>query len=180
MGETFKLKERLERQQLYGKWIKGHGIDIGCGRLTTGADLIHPDAIAHDKDDCDATTMCNYGDNRFDYVYSSHVIEHLDDPKQAIANWVRICRPKGFVIIYAPHRDLYEGRTTLPSQFNPDHRYFIHPTKSEPPCTYSFIDLLNVPNADLMFFEVANDGWSKEPSKHAGGEYSVLGVIQKH
>ncbi len=60
MAETFKAHERRKASGFYEKYIKGQGIDIGCGRIDTfdGIDTISmTDCVHHDKDDCDATTM---------------------------------------------------------------------------------------------------------------------------
>jgi len=101
MAETRKAHKRRVKEGFYRKYINGQGIDIGCGRIDThdGADTISlTDCIHHDKDMCDATTMETFQDNQFDYVYASHVLEHLDNPVTAIQNWERICRPGGWII----------------------------------------------------------------------------------
>ncbi len=42
-------------------------------------------------------------DNEYDMVYTSHVLEHLDDPKKAIEEIWRITKSDGKVIIKVPH-----------------------------------------------------------------------------
>jgi ubiquinone/menaquinone biosynthesis C-methylase UbiE len=103
MGETRKTKQRWIRDGLYDKYIKGKtGVDIGVGRFDTqdGADTINPDFFQHDKNDCDATTLEIFPDNSQDVVWSSHCLEHLDDPLTAIANMIRICKSRGIVAIF--------------------------------------------------------------------------------
>ena len=39
----------------------------------------------------------------FDFVFSSHVIEHFADPIRALYEWVRVARR--YVVVIAPHRD---------------------------------------------------------------------------
>jgi SAM-dependent methyltransferase len=39
----------------------------------------------------------------FDFVFSSHVIEHFPDPIRALYEWVRVARH--YVVVIAPHRD---------------------------------------------------------------------------
>lgn len=41
--------------------------------------------------------------NEFDEVYSSHTIEHLDNPIKAVKEFVRITKPRGKIIIRVPH-----------------------------------------------------------------------------
>lgn len=182
MAETQKLKARWIRDGLYDQIIKGYGIDIGCGRIDAhdGADPIAlENCVHHDKDVCDAHTMSVFEDNTFDYVYASHVIEHLKDPRKAVKSWVRICKPGGRIIIYAPHRDLYEGKKTLPSAWNADHKYFFLPDKAEMPCTLSLADVLKDCGATVDWIKECKEGWSKEEGQHATGEYSIEAVLTK-
>jgi SAM-dependent methyltransferase len=44
-----------------------------------------------------------FGDNSYDFVFSSHVIEHFPDPLKALHDWVRVARR--YVVVIAPHRD---------------------------------------------------------------------------
>jgi SAM-dependent methyltransferase len=42
---------------------------------------------------------------RYDFVLSSHMIEHTANPLRALAGWGRLLRPGGALILVAPHRD---------------------------------------------------------------------------
>jgi SAM-dependent methyltransferase len=44
-----------------------------------------------------------FGDDSYDFVFSSHVIEHFPDPLKALHEWVRVARR--YVVVIAPHRD---------------------------------------------------------------------------
>jgi SAM-dependent methyltransferase len=44
-----------------------------------------------------------FADNSYDFVFSSHVIEHFPDPIKALQEWVRVARR--YVVVIAPHRD---------------------------------------------------------------------------
>jgi SAM-dependent methyltransferase len=44
-----------------------------------------------------------FDDNSYDFVFSSHVIEHFPDPLKALHEWVRVARR--YVVVIAPHRD---------------------------------------------------------------------------
>lgn len=185
MAETSKAKPRLIANGFYDKHIVGKKvIDVGVGRLDTfdGADPICEWAEMHDKDICDATTMEAYEDESFDTVYSSHILEHLSDPITAIKNWLRICKKGGVVFISVPHRDLYERKKTLPSKWNEDHKYFYLPDRSEPPCTFSLIDVVNETMEDNTFCEICTIDTSTnhdEPEEHANGEFSIEVIIYK-
>jgi SAM-dependent methyltransferase len=187
MAETTKAKERRLKEGFYQIYIIGKSvIDVGVGRLDThdGADPICDHAEMHDKDICDATTMEAYQDESFDTVYASHILEHLTDPITAIKNWLRICKKGGHVIISIPHRDLYERKKELPSKWNADHKYFFLPGRSEPPCTFSFTDILAeaigmdwdyLTKVNIIDTSTNND----KPDEHANGEFSIEAIIFK-
>jgi SAM-dependent methyltransferase len=185
MAETSKAKPRLIKSGFYAKHIEGKSvIDVGVGRLDTfdGADPICDHAEMHDKDICDATTMEAYKDNSFDTVYASHILEHLTDPITAIKNWYRICKPNGIVFISIPHRDLYERKKELPSKWNADHKYFYLPYQSEPPCTFSFNDvvLAAVGTGVKYYINLINTCTNTDkPDEHANGEFSIECIIHK-
>lgn len=189
MGETRKTKARWIRDGLYETYISGKtGVDIGVGRFDTsdGEDTINRDFFQHDKDDCDATTLEIFADNSQDVVWSSHCLEHLDDPLTAIANMLRICKPGGIVAIFVPHRELYEDSDKLPSRWNLDHRTMWLPDSYEPPNTFSLKHTVRDAikrsgiEAKILWIKVCYEGWAKpDVETHATGEYQIECVIQK-
>lgn len=58
-----------------------------------------------------------FKNNIWDFVISSHVIEHFYDPVKTVEEWLRVVKPGGFVFIIAPHKertfDRDRPRTTL-------------------------------------------------------------------
>lgn len=46
-----------------------------------------------------------FRDEAWDFVISSHVIEHFYDPITAIKEWFRVIRPSGYVFMVVPHKD---------------------------------------------------------------------------
>lgn len=114
--ETRKNDRRREGTNEYSVLFTGQGIDIGCG----------PCPVTHtcdrwDKAQGDATYMKGVEDESYDWVHSSHCLEHLDSPLSAIHNWWRILRPEGHLILTVPCFFLYEHKT-MPSQYNSDHK----------------------------------------------------------
>jgi predicted SAM-dependent methyltransferase len=65
-----------------------------------------------------------FGSASQDALFVSHTLEHIDDYRGSIADWFRVLRVGGFLIIAAPHQFLYERSLSLPSRFNADHRRF--------------------------------------------------------
>ena len=45
-----------------------------------------------------------YPDDHFDLVFSNEVIEHVDDDRRTMAEIVRVTRPGGHIVIFAPNR----------------------------------------------------------------------------
>lgn len=126
--ETKKLYEYRKAHD-YDKYFQGKGIDIGCGGgdacdndldLLTGFDgMVSCDP--YDKDCGDANLCDNIEDNTYDFVYSSHCLEHMIDARQAFTNWLRICKPGGYMVHAVPHELFYE-KCNWPSRFNKDHK----------------------------------------------------------
>lgn len=116
-NETSKSLERRKRNGDMEKYLTGMGIDIGCGRDPL------PGAIEFDKviNNKDAHNLKEFNDGYFDYVYSSHCLEHLEDPATALDEWWRVIKPGGYLYIAVPDFALYEKRI-WPSKFNNDHK----------------------------------------------------------
>lgn len=95
-------------------------LDAGCGRTTRLAD--HRDMISElvgidiDGAACGANDaldsrfvgdLCSrlpFPDEAFDVVYSNFVIEHLDDPPVAFAEWRRVLRSGGALVVLTSNR----------------------------------------------------------------------------
>jgi len=126
MDETSKaLIRRLGSAQYVNTYFVGQGIDIGCGNDSLGKYQQQFPLISSvrpwDLPDGDAQYMSTVEDNTYDFVHSSHCLEHLYDPKLALQNWIRICKPGGHLIITIPDEDLYE-QGVWPSNHNHDHK----------------------------------------------------------
>lgn len=51
----------------------------------------------------------------YDYVISSHVIEHFFDPIAAIKEWLRVIKPGGYIFIIAPTQYAIPAETRSPT-----------------------------------------------------------------
>jgi predicted SAM-dependent methyltransferase len=189
--ETSKaFHRRLETGWFY-KWITGKVIDIGCGRLTLGADPITPDCERHDQDICDAHTMEAYKDESFDTVYSSHVLEHMERPKEAVLSWWRILKTGGHLVISVPERDSYERQSHLPSRWNPDHKtmwvykedgnFFTHELCDFIKlCLYEGLKGAEKYKFHIEYYKKAVNCTNLDrPHEHGNGEFSIEIVIKK-
>ena len=129
------------------RWLVGDGIDIGAGIDSIGHyQRLFPlmgTVRAWDAYDGDAMIMDGVPDASYDFVHSSHCLEHLHNPTIALKNWVRICKPNGYLVLMVPDEDLYE-QGVWPSTFNGDHKwsFTIGKQSSWCPKSVSLIDLL--------------------------------------
>ena len=120
-GETSKTRQRRTREAFFERYFNGRGLDIGFG-----GDLLTPNCVGWDFEHGDAQSLKGIDDSKFDFVYSSHTLEHMTMPDISLLNWWRVLKSGGYLILYVPHRDLYEKRETLPSRWNSDHKHFFY------------------------------------------------------
>ena len=117
--ETSKCYAKRRERGDFKRYLLGNGIDIGAGNDPL---LIDEGSVrAWDKEDGDALYMEGVPDESYDFVYSSHCLEHMPEVQLALTNWVRILRPGGILYLVVPDFELYEKRQ-WPSRFNSDHK----------------------------------------------------------
>lgn len=119
-------KRRFNDGYFHSRYYVGHGIDIGCGEDSVGR-YKHvfsqiQSVMPWDVADGNATHMEGVYDDTFDFVNSSHSLEHMDNPYVALTNWIRILKPGGYCIITVPDESLYE-KEHWPSKYNPEHTH---------------------------------------------------------
>jgi SAM-dependent methyltransferase len=104
------------------------------------------------------------------------------DPAIALENWWRVLKKKGYLILYVPHRDLYEKKKTLPSHWNQDHKHFFLLDTDDPPNTIGIMPLIqrSLVNFEIIYAKECQEGHTiSNPEIHSDGEYSIETVIQK-
>ena len=176
-GETTKSQERRIREKFFEKYCNGEGLDIGYG-----GDIIKPDCSGWDLRNGDAQYLAGISDESFDYVYSSHCLEHMYDVRIALKNWFRVVRKGGYLLLAIPHRDLYEKKNQLPSRWNGDHKHMFLIGRAEPPDTLDIVEEIraSLKNYDIKYIKACDEGHTiTDPLKHSNGEYQIEIVIQK-
>lgn len=53
----------------------------------------------------DASTLSSIPDESYEFILSSHVLEHIANPIKALHEWKRIIKPDGHLVIIIPHKD---------------------------------------------------------------------------
>jgi SAM-dependent methyltransferase len=152
---------RLYHPSYVTKYFVGNGIDIGSGTDALG----NSDGLGQyrqqfplmlscrgwDIEDGDAQYLASIADESFDFVHSSHCLEHMHDPFVALSNWFRILKPYGHLVVTVPDEDLYEQGARVEngrfySDYNGDHKctltIYKPPSSSWSPQSINVIDLM--------------------------------------
>jgi SAM-dependent methyltransferase len=145
MKETSKLNW-YRKDKGYDKYFIGKGIDIGCGDDPLDIKIWDnvTDLLPYDfSSTTDAQTLADLDDNSFDFVYSSHCLEDMEDPYKALSHWLRVLKPEGHLVVAVPDEEFYE-RLIWPSLFNPNHKHSFrhHDADSPLPCSISVPNML--------------------------------------
>lgn len=120
------ITRRLSDPNFVNRYFVGNGIDVG-GKpdpLCLYRELFSRmgEVRTWDMEDGDAQLFTGVEDNKYDFLHSSHCLEHLVDPHIGLRNWLRIVRSGGYLVVTVPDEDLYE-QGVFPSTFNRDHKW---------------------------------------------------------
>jgi len=205
------ITRRLHEPNFANRYFVGKGLDIGGGPDPLGLYLeLFPrmqGVKIWDKTDGNAETLDTIESCIFDFVHSSHCLEHLDDPSQALQNWFRVLKPDGYLVIMVPDEDMYE-QGEFPSTWNGDHKFTFTISKknSWSPKSINILDLLetldesheiikiqkldasyryNIPRFDQSLTPIGECGIEiiirKRPEKEVedGGRMPPIGIVSK-
>ena len=118
-------------------YLKGRGLDVGAGTFRVLPHAITVDncidaslygiPVSPDVKVKSADDLSVFASQSMDFVYSSHLLEHMDDPEKALKEWWRVTKQAGRLVLYLPHEDLYPkvGETGA----NPDHKHNLNEEK---------------------------------------------------
>lgn len=107
------------------RYCKGQGLEIGAGK-SPFCDPRRTKFLDRFTDNKDGTPAPDYvadfnevptPDEVFDFVFSSHVLEHAPNTIETLGEWLRVLRPGGTLVLALPHAertlDRFRARTTL-------------------------------------------------------------------
>lgn len=153
------------------EYTKGRGLDLGCGPFKAFSHFIGVDNGHHAQEfgwnykpdihveTCEKLDL--FTSNSMDFVFSSHLLEHIKKYEEALREWWRVVKMGGYLCLYLPHKNFYPniGREGA----NPDHKHDFLPEDI-------IKAMQHVPNAwDLIVNEERNEG----------DEYSFFQVYKK-
>jgi ADP-heptose:LPS heptosyltransferase len=98
-------------------YSRGLVLDLGCGPSKGFPHFIGVDnrkdttlfniAMNPDITVPDACKLTMFADGAVDAVFSSHLLEHVEDYKSALREWWRVIKVGGHLCLYLPHKDFY-------------------------------------------------------------------------
>lgn len=153
------------------RYTRGIGLDLGCGPHKAFPHFIgidsckdtelfgismKPDVVVKDCIDLSDSVA----DESCDFVFSSHLLEHIADYQAALASWWKTLKVGGFLVLYLPDEDEYP-RVGEPGA-NIDHKWNVNHGRV-------LAAMKQVGSFDLVEFEKRN----------ADREYSLLFVFEK-
>lgn len=185
--ETKKALLEARRANLHRQYLRGIGLAIGPKGYENSVDPEIPFAIHIDLDypNYNGKTLPFANDSQ-DFVYSSHVLEHIKDSYDALSEWFRVLKPGGYLFIVVPHAYLYERlrevhhatSSQLPkSMWNEDH-YRVY----TPGSLLRAVDVALVSNTWRLRHCADNDygyDYTIPKDKHPGGGYEIECIIEK-
>jgi SAM-dependent methyltransferase len=117
MVDEAKKTNELRPNEFFMTYLSGRVLDIGAGD-----DPVVKDAKIFDQVHGDANHILEYLEpEQFDCVHSSHCLEHMLNPINALEQWWSLVKPGGYMITVVPYEDLYE-QYNWPPLFNKDHK----------------------------------------------------------
>jgi predicted SAM-dependent methyltransferase len=171
------IPRRKQDWRFANRWLVGRGLDVGCGPDPLKKEdwpkvsEIVPYDVA--LGNVNAQFLPEIKDSEFDFLHSSHCLEHLSNPRAALVNWLRVVKPGGFVVCTVPDELLYEcGR--WPSLFNADHKVSFT-LRSMPiiPGSINLTHLLWRLNVDAEHVELLTEGWD---AAKMGQDQTMMGA----
>lgn len=79
------------------KFCVGRGVDVGCSKWPLDGAI--PVELRDGRD------AMNLQESNLDFVFSSHCLEHLQNPVAALEHWKECLRPGGVLFLYLPSED---------------------------------------------------------------------------
>jgi len=119
-------------------FCEGEGLDIGAGP--------YPFPGATPIDMGENENAYELPQKEYDYIFSSHCLEHLENPVKALRYWKTRLKPGGCLFLYLPHPDM---EYWLP-QNNPRHLHEFEPIKIKK--LLQDVGFKNVMNSERDFY----------------------------
>lgn len=157
MNEASKCRKRVIC------FLSGNGIDIGCGSDRITQNAVGVDLSPSANLQGDARNLYWFRDNVLDFVFSSHCLEDIVETEPTLAEWKRVLRVGGYMVLYLPHK-LYYPNIGKPHA-NTNHKHDFVPED-----ILSILRKLNMTIERCDTYAPSNGRY--DPSRHLTDEYS--------
>jgi ADP-heptose:LPS heptosyltransferase/predicted SAM-dependent methyltransferase len=159
-GESVKIAWELV------PYTRGVGLELGCGAFKAfphfiGLDAAPAPGAGGPQLVMDCRDLSAFASGAFDFVFSSHLLEHIEDTRATLAEWWRLIEVGGHLVLYLPHRQFYPNIGEPGG--NPDHKHDFLPGD----IVEAMADV--APDWDLVENQARNDA----------DEYSFFQVFRK-
>jgi len=107
-------------------YLRGRGLDLGAGTFKVLPHVIsvdngdHANVFGHQiRPDlvCDCAKLDIIASQTMDFVFSSHLLEHIEDYKSALRDWWRVIKQGGNLVLYLPHKLFYPNQEQIQHMF---------------------------------------------------------------
>jgi SAM-dependent methyltransferase len=178
-AETLRSHARRIAEGFYDRYLSGESVlDIGYRGGKADAEPVTEKAIGVELDypGYDGVHL-PFEDKSQDAVFASHCLEHIDDWRTILADWFRVLKIGGYLVIAVPHQQLYERRADLPSRFNGNHKRFYTPRV----LMAEIEEALPLGAWRLRSLRDVDDGfnYATPPEVHPKGCYEIELVVQR-
>jgi len=192
MKECAKASIRRQSDPAFARhFLVGAGLDVlgGNDPLTLYLELFPriTGVRVWNTQDGDPQALTGVPDASYDFVHSCYRLGLFPEPQTALANWFRVVKPGGHLIVTVPDEDLYE-QGVFPSSFNREHKwsFTVHKAKSFHGRSLNVIELaLRLgPAADLRRLAVIDAGYRErlprmDQTLSPVGECAIEFVLRK-
>lgn len=160
--------EVLKVRHVLARYTRGRLLDLGPGPWPIWPNALSIDDMDEWKDvdwspdiKGDVRDLSMFADRSFDSVFSSHVLEHIEDTEKTLREWWRVVKVGGHLTLYLPHAEHYPNIGDEGG--NPDHKHDFRPD-----------DITKIMTS-------MPGGWDlvEKQTRTGGREYSFLVVFQK-
>ncbi len=141
-----------------------------------GAPLRHATRVKLIDPNRDGKTL-PFPDDSQDAVCSDRMLQHIADYRGAIAEWFRVLRVGGFLVITVPHQFLFERKISMPSRFNASHQRFYTAAS----LLLEIEEALDPLSYRVRFLEDSDAGfdYTKAPKRAPSGHCEIVVVLEK-
>jgi hypothetical protein len=91
---SISMQRRIHDSRFATRYFVGHGLDVGGGQDSLALFMeLFPmirNIVIYDAPQGDAQKLANVDDGTFDFLFSSHCLEHMRDPVESLHNWIRV------------------------------------------------------------------------------------------